>query len=116
MAGKIAVGQVVINRAKSKDYPNDVCSVIYQKTKKNGTVTCQFSWVCTKKLPAIQLSSEAWKKSLRAAHAVLSYDTKIMPDITNGATHYHTHSVTPVWKDSLKLAAVIDQHRFYRVQ
>ena len=116
MAGKIAVGQVVVNRVRNKNYPGDVCSVIYQKSKRNGIVSCQFSWVCIKKLPAIERTSDAWKKSLRAAHAVLSYDTKIMPDLTNGATHYHTHSVSPNWKDSLKLAAVIDQHRFYRVQ
>lgn len=116
MAGKIAVGQVVINRAKSKNYPRDVCSVIYQKSKRNGLITCQFSWVCVKKLPVIDRTSEAWKKSLKAAHTVLSYDSKIVPDITNGATHYHTHYVSPEWKNSLKLAAVIDQHRFYRIQ
>jgi spore germination cell wall hydrolase CwlJ-like protein len=115
MAGKIAVGQVVINRIKSKHYPGDVCSVVYQKTRKNNTVSCQFSWVCNKKLPAIEKHSTAWKKSLRAAHTVLSYDTKIIPDITNGATHYHAHWVNPDWKNALKLTTVIDQHRFYRV-
>lgn len=116
MAGKIAVGQVVVNRAKNKNYPGDVCSVIYQKSKRNGIMTCQFSWVCIKKLPAIEKTSEAWKKSVKAAYTVLSYDNKIVPDITNGATHYHTHYVSPDWKNSFKLAAVIDQHRFYRIQ
>ncbi len=116
MAGKIAVGQVVINRTKTKQYPKDICKVIYQKTTKDGSVICQFSWVCAKKLPIIEKNSQAWKKSLKAAHTILSYDSKIVPDITNGATHYHTHMVDPQWKNALKLAAVIDQHKFYRIQ
>ena len=65
LAGQLAVGLVVLNRVKSKHFPNDVCEVIYQgpvreswKTKKDPSLPkelrkyypirhqCQFSWYC----------------------------------------------------------------------
>ena len=46
--GKIAVGQVVLNRMNSKKFPNTVCGVIKQgKHYTNGFPVrdrCQFSW------------------------------------------------------------------------
>ena len=34
IAGQIAVAEVTLNRVASKNYPNNVCGVIYQKGKK----------------------------------------------------------------------------------
>ena len=31
--GQIAVSNVVINRVKSKQFPNDICSVVYQRSQ-----------------------------------------------------------------------------------
>ena len=37
MLGQVAVGQVVLNRVKSKHFPNTACDVVYQaRTYKNG--------------------------------------------------------------------------------
>ena len=31
--GQIAVSNVVVNRVKSKQFPNDICSVVYQRNQ-----------------------------------------------------------------------------------
>ncbi|MGF1609740.1 MAG: cell wall hydrolase [Kiloniellales bacterium] len=37
----------------------------------------------------------------------------VLPDITGGATHYHTHAVSPGWASSLRKTADIGNHVFY---
>ena len=37
----------------------------------------------------------------------------LLPDNTNGATHYHTHAVHPVWAHKLVPCADIGNHVFY---
>ena len=54
--GKIAVSNVVINRVNSKNFPSDVCSVVYQRNQiifidmilkiLPIPAFCQFSWTC----------------------------------------------------------------------
>lgn len=44
--GKVAVAQVTINRTKSKDFPKDICAVVYERNIVYNKVICQFSWFC----------------------------------------------------------------------
>lgn len=37
-----------------------------------------------------------------------------LPDITNGATHYHAASITPYWSKSLTKTASVGNHIFYK--
>ena len=37
-----------------------------------------------------------------------------LPDITGGATHYHTIDITPPWADPAKVSARIGRHIFYK--
>ena len=106
LIGKIAVGQVILNRVKSPKYPKTVCDVVNQKT---GDI-CQFSWACEdlKDIP----NSKAWKQSQQVAYDLLSKDTSQMVDITEGSTHFHTTKINPGWK--LKPTTKIDDHQFYR--
>lgn len=39
--------------------------------------------------------------------------TGTLPDITNGATHYHNATVSPKWAKSAQVSAVIGRHTFY---
>lgn len=107
LIGKIAVGQVVLNRTKKPNYPKSVCGVVNQRT---GDV-CQFSWACHDKKEIA--NSPAWQQSQQVAYDLLSRDPKSVVDITEGATHFHTLSVRPNWK-GLKPTAKIDDHQFYR--
>ena len=118
VAGKIAVAQVVQNRVKSRDYPDDICAVVFQAkwaTNWKGNPMpvrhmCQFSWFCDGKSD-IPEDSVTWDIALMTARAVIWNN---YGDITEGATHYHNDSVHPYWADSLNEAVTINNHIFYK--
>lgn len=106
MAGKLAVGYVVLNRMSKPNYPKTACGVINQRLGE----TCMFSWVCD---AGKQIQNQAmWKQSQQVAYDLLSRDRKDLIDITDGATHFHNSSVKPGWK--LRRVAHIDDHYFYK--
>lgn len=107
LVGKIAVGQVVLNRMKSPNYPKTICGVVHQK---NGT-TCMFSWTCEEPKEIIQGTS--WKQSQQVAQELLSKSSENTLDITEGSTHFHGIQINPGW-NNLKPTAKIDGHQFYR--
>jgi len=111
--GKIAVGQVVLNRTKDPRYPASVCGVIYEGSQNIHTSTCQFSWTCSQDKRAIDKSSQYWADSVSAAkELMLKKDTVL--DITQGATHYHADYTSPLWAKKLQYVTQIERHRFYR--
>lgn len=110
--GKIAVGLVVLNRAKSDEYPKELCDVIYQGSKNIHTSTCQFSWTCNFHNP-INTNSASWKQSVEVAQRLL-YKRDTVIDVTEGATYYHADYVKPLWAKSFKQVVQIDQHIFYK--
>ena len=103
--GQIAVGMVTMNRVKSPGYPDTVCGVVTQKHKK----TCQFSWVCNKKLPRIK--EDIYENTKELAHKIYHGEVK---DITRGATHFHNHTVVPIWAQTKRMTVQIGNHFFYR--
>ena len=127
LAGQLAVGLVVLNRVKSKNFPNDVCKVIYEgpireswKTRKDPSLPksarkyypirhrCQFSWYC-----------DGFRDDIKEATVyskILTIASKVMGgiyDFTNGATHYHATYVSPEWTN-LEVVMTIDDHIFYK--
>ena len=129
MAGKIAVGLVVLNRVNDNRYPDTVCEVIYQgptyeswKTRQNPDLAdqdriyypvkhrCQFSWYCDGKSDETH-ASENWYKSQIVALQLL--DGKYT-DIMEGATHYHATWVSPSWRHELTFIGQVGEHLFYR--
>jgi spore germination cell wall hydrolase CwlJ-like protein len=94
--GKLAVGHVVVNRAKNKS----LCTVIYDG--------CQFSWTCkAQKSPF----GPAWLESKKIASDIISGKTT---DPSFGATSFHNTSVRPGWAARLKFTVRIDSHIFYK--
>ena len=66
--------------------------------------------------------SEAQKRKLlanpqakNALHLAKLVAEKRMPDVVNGANHYHTFQVSPKWSKGEKPIAVIQNHKFYRL-
>jgi|AntAceMinimDraft_5_1070358.scaffolds.fasta_scaffold116851_2 spore germination cell wall hydrolase CwlJ-like protein len=102
LAGIKAVANVVLNRVKSKRWPNTICQVVYQRK--------QFSWA----------------NYARDRHPTgVAYTTQVMRvvalamagrlrDNTQTATHYHTLAVSPSWNKRLVKIKVIGFHVFYR--
>ena len=117
MLGQIAVGQVVMNRVWDKRFPNTVCEVVkeavtYKGTNKPVLHKCQFSWYCDGAKDDVNKDSKAWRYSLEYASIVLS--SRIVLDITEGATHYHATYVRPAWARTKTRTTRIDRHIFYR--
>ena len=109
LQGQAAVAHVVLNRVASGRWPDDVCSVIHQGYEK-GRFRCQFTWYCDGK-PDEPTEILAWAKSVLVANQVL---TGVVPDVTNGATHYHARYVNPYWSASLSKTVTYGSHLFYR--
>jgi spore germination cell wall hydrolase CwlJ-like protein len=107
--GQIAVAQVVLNRAFSGYYPNDVCGVVYQNAHRH--LACQFTFACDG-IAEVVTEPEAWDRAVRIAKATL--DGKVwLPEIGK-ATHYHAYWVHPWWVRTMRKLARIGVHSFYR--
>lgn len=106
--GQVAVAEVVMNRVRSPYYPNSICGVVYQGSHRaNG---CQFTFTCDGSLNH-RPRGRAWDRAQRVATAaMLGY----MRPITQGATHYHTHAVNPIWNSGLVQTTNVGSHVFYR--
>ena len=117
-AGKLAVGDVVMNRVEDEQFPNSVCDVIYQaKTFINWKGKempirnqCQFSWYCDGRSDQ-PTDSVTWLESIKVADLILRGDFE---DITEGSLWYHADYVKPNWSNYLEEVVIIDNHIFYK--
>ena len=107
-SGQMAVAEVVQNRVKSKHYPSSICGVIYQGSgRKSG---CQFSFACDGSMDKMP-KGKHWDSALELATFMQTHD---VASLTNGATHYHTTAIKPVWSTDLRFNRQIGSHKFYR--
>ena len=107
--GRMAVGQVTMNRVNSKRFPNTVCSVIKQGGEKRNR--CQFSWYCDGKSDEPE-SGSVWDESVYLA--LLIYSEEFTVDVTEGALWYHATYVSPEWAKHYEKTVQINEHIFYR--
>lgn len=105
--GQHAVAQVVLNRVRDPNYPDDVCSVVFQGFERR--TGCQFSFTCDGSMTRLP-RGQAWARARQIAAAALAGRTD--PEIGN-ATHYHTTAIRPYWAPSLTRVATIGAHIFY---
>jgi spore germination cell wall hydrolase CwlJ-like protein len=113
IAGRLAVGRVVLNRAMDPRFPSNLCDVIKQSkiVATNGKAVCQFSWVCEGKTDVPD--SKEWRDSVKIAVALTQKDAAI-PDPTGGALWYHADFTRPVWASGFESTTIIGTHVFYR--
>lgn len=105
-SGMVAIGLVTMNRVKTLGFPNTVCKVVKQKTNS----TCQFSWVCIKKLPRIDQQIYSYSRSIAIR---VFFNHRIIDDSTLGALFYHADYVRPRWT-KLEVTTKIGRHIFYK--
>jgi spore germination cell wall hydrolase CwlJ-like protein len=106
---QVAVAQVVLNRAFSPYYPNDVCGVVYQNS--NRHLACQFTFACDGKSEAIK-EPDAWDRARKIAAETL--DGKLwMPDVAK-STHYHDDWAHPNWVREMRRMDKLGGLIFYR--
>ncbi len=101
LAGQLAVGQVIANRAGSGRFPSTYCGVLLQ----HG----QFSFVRGHKLPAVSHSNRQWQTAVAIAKIV---DQDLQDSAASNALFFHARYVSPGWH--LKRVAAIGNHVFYR--
>lgn len=110
-AGQIAVAQVVLNRVRSRHYPNTICGVVYQNEDKLNR--CQFSFACDGKVEHVA-NRRSWNRAVDAAqHALRGEGRSVIAGVGN-ATHYHAASVSPRWAGEMTKLGTIGSHIFYR--
>jgi spore germination cell wall hydrolase CwlJ-like protein len=107
-AGQEAVAQVILNRVRSKAYPDTVCGVVWQGSHRR--TGCQFTFTCDGSLRRPR-NSAAMAAAQQVAVRVLAGQSA---DHVRGATHYHANYVSPYWAPSLTRVRQIATHIFYR--
>jgi spore germination cell wall hydrolase CwlJ-like protein len=107
-AGKRAVAQVVLNRARHPAFPNSICSVVYQGSER--TTGCQFTFTCDGSLSR-KPTTTGWANARRIATEALS---GYVERTVGMATHYHAEYVVPYWARSLNKIGNLGVHIFYR--
>lgn len=99
--GKIAVGNVVMNRVKSQRYPDTICGVVYQRSYKNRG--CQFSWACRKNVRVVY--KHLWEEALQIADEVMAEKHQ---DYSRGAIAFNNAPFR-----NMRLTVKIGNHYFY---
>jgi hypothetical protein len=109
-AGQAAVAQVVLNRVRSRHYPNTICGVVYQN--QDMLNRCQFSFACDGAAERV-VDRRSWARAVDVARKVLlGREPSVVAEVAN-ATHYHATSVSPVWAGEMRRVDTIGSHIFY---
>lgn len=109
------VGEVTLNRVSNPNFPDDVCSVVYQARfdRKGNPIRhqCQFSWFCDGR-PDHAHDEEYWGIAEELAKGLIEGSIE-----TFGidATHYHTTAVSPSWADKYTFVGKYGNHVFYQM-
>ncbi len=106
--GQFAVAEVILNRVESTRFPSSICGVINQGTGRKHQ--CQFTYTCDGHKDLIK-EPRAFERTGKVARAIMDGANH---NLTNGATHYHTTSVSPSWSRTYRRTAHIGVHLFYR--
>ena len=101
LAGQLAVGHVIVNRARSGRFPSSYCGVLFQRG--------QFSFIRGKNLPSAPRSSKQWQTAVAMAKIVAQ---GLKDSAASNALFFHARYVSPRWR--LKRVASIGNHIFYR--
>ena len=101
LEGQLAVGRVIVNRARSGRFPASYCGVVFQRS--------QFSFVRGNAMPVINRASASWKNAAAVAH--IAHEGS-WASTAEGALFFHAARVSPGW--TLTRVARVDSHIFYR--
>jgi len=102
LAGQLAVGQVIANRAQSGGrFPSTYCGVLFQRG--------QFSFVHGRSLPHVSHDNRQWQTAVAIAKIV---DQGLKDSEVGNALFFHARYVSPGWH--LKRVASIGNHVFFR--
>lgn len=107
--GQLAVAKVILNRVKSKKYPNSVCAVVYQGSQRRNS--CQFSFACDGRADKPRYG-KAWRQAKKVAKRALANKNELK--VISTALYYHADYVKPKWASAMDRLIKIGNHIFYR--
>lgn len=102
LEGRLAVAEVILNRAASGRYPTTICSVVTQPA--------QFSFIRRGQFPRVDADSECWRDALAIADIARK---ELVDQIAPNVLWYHATYVAPSWGRRLTRVARIGTHVFY---
>jgi spore germination cell wall hydrolase CwlJ-like protein len=102
LTGQLAVAQVIINRARSGQFPRDYCGVVSQPG--------QFSFVRAGRIPAAPAGSASWHRARTIARIA---EQGLWDSGVGDSLYFHNASVRPSWSRRKASVARIDSHLFY---
>lgn len=106
--GMIAVGYVVVNRAKSDEFtPKTACGIIYHSLRVG---TCQFAWTCDTH-PDVPRETAAMEQARELAKRVL--DAEVPNPIGDSKYYVEKRIGIPSWARNLQVHSIIRNHRFF---
>jgi spore germination cell wall hydrolase CwlJ-like protein len=101
LAGQLAVGHVIADRASSGRFPSSYCGVLFQRG--------QFSFVRGKSYPSVPRSSRQWQNAVAIAKIV---DQDMHASPVAKSLFFHAKRVSPGWR--MKRVGSVGNHVFYR--
>lgn len=110
LAGQRAVAEVTLNRVGSPQFPNTVCTVVYEKRwdHKRDRYIGAFSWTELDSTP--RPKGVALQQALAAARTVYDHEE---PPLVQDALFYHANYIAPQWAKEKNQVATIGRHIFY---
>jgi spore germination cell wall hydrolase CwlJ-like protein len=106
--GQVAVGQVILNRVRSPQFPETICGVVYQGQMAPG---CQFSFACDGKTDNPRKDAQ-WAQAQDLARKISSGQVWL-PEV-GYSTYYHANYVSPRWIGDMSKIDRIGRHIFYK--
>ena len=108
LQGQIAVGQVILNRVRSPQFPETICGVVYQGQMAPG---CQFSFACDGRTDNPKPGAQ-WDLATSLARKITSGQAWL-PEV-GYSTFYHADYVRPGWASAMNKIDSIGRHIFYK--
>jgi hypothetical protein len=106
--GQIAVGQVILNRVRSPNFPETICGVVFQGQQKPG---CQFSFACDGRTDAPRNDAQ-WGLAQDLAKQIMAGE-HWLPEL-GYSTYFHATYVSPYWRGGMSRSDRIGRHIFYK--
>jgi len=101
LSGQLGVAQVVVNRARSGRFADDVCGVVKQRG--------QFSFVRGGRIPAIDAGRPAWRTAIAVARVALA---EAWDSVAPRALYFHARAAGV--RVGMTRVASIGNHVFFR--
>jgi len=102
------VGQVILNRVRSPQFPETICGVVYQGQMAPG---CQFSFACDGRTDNPKPGAQ-WDLATSLARKITSGQAWL-PEV-GYSTFYHADYVRPGWASAMNKIDSIGRHIFYK--